>query len=162
MDWQLKPLSRHSSLSGNSFETGEKVFCFIHKDEAGELHRSDLKESEVENFTSSHKILGRWTRIVKEKSEEEKEAKQQTLKSAEDIFIALFDDPTYDDEKETLKQILALFLERKRIIKRLKPTDPNTSTYFHKQSSRNFVVPNSPIEPSQLLKIQEQLQSLVI
>lgn len=162
MDWQLKPLSRQSTFSGNSFETNEIVYCFIHKDPSGELIRSDIKADEIEAFTQDKVILGRWTRKVKEKNEEEKEAAAQTLKSAEDIFLSLYEEDSHEEEKNILKQILALFLERKRIIKRVKKTDKDTATYYHKASDRHFDVPMARLEPEQILKIEEQLRNIVI
>lgn len=164
MDWQLKPVSRQSSTSGQKFTPGESVVCFIFKNNQGQLERADVQESETEAFPQTNDILARWTRVIKEPDEELKEAKKQTIQSAEDIFLSLFDEENSTDcqERDILKQFIALMLERKRILKRLNTKEKEVQEYLHSSTQRTFKVPMHPLEPQQILTIQEQLQNLII
>lgn len=162
MEWQIKPLGRESALSGAAFEVGETIICFIHLDESGDIQRADIRASEVEAFPRPESILGRWQREVKPKGEGEREARKQTLASAEELFISLYaaeDSGMVVDERDALKQMLALMLERKRVLRPLSQSG-ETRDYLHVRTRENFNVPFRDIEPGLLLRVREILHSL--
>lgn len=64
-------------------------------------------------------------------------------------------------DKDTLKYLLALMLERKRILKpvgRPKPGEP--TLYRHPKLERTFTVPAVNISGEAVLRVQEQLQAI--
>lgn len=164
MDWQLKPLARHSTMSGHPFTPGDAVVCLIHKNDAGELQRSDLLESELDHFTTAALVLGRWTRIVKEPEDEAREAREQQLASSEDLFLSFYaEDAVADDpDRDVLKQLLALLLERRRVLKARGRPVQGIQLYWHSRTQREYPVPVRDFDPDQLARIQGQLDMLIV
>ena len=88
-------------------------------EEAGEL-RQDLLEAEAGEFSPTGELLGRWVRLVVEPDAEAKNA-PATLQSAEGFFLSLYEGSSEEEapaeEKQALRHLLALMLERKRVLR---------------------------------------------
>lgn len=166
MDWQIKPLAHKSAVSGETLNIGEKVVCFIFVDENAEIQRIDIREQETEQFPRPESILGRWTRVVKSRGEEEREAREQQMATAEDIFFSLFNVADGDEEtvseRETLKQVLALMLERKRILRSQGKVKDGYQHYLHVKTKRELSVSMHELTVDQLISLQEKLEALVL
>ncbi len=164
MDWQFKPPARESSVSGEAFSEGEIVVCILHLDEENQLQRADLREEEADNFTAPGGILGRWRREVKAPNEEAKEARRQLMATTEELFLSLFEesDPEGEQDRAVLKQLLALMLERKRVLRRTGPMVDGVQRYRHPKQEREYDVPMDDLDPEKLTRVQEQLQLLVV
>lgn len=163
MDWQIKPLARECAVSGKPFEIGDEVVCFLFRDEEGQLQRADVAAPKVEEFPRPDAVLGRWGREVKPRSEEEREARANALATTEELFLSLFqqDSPELADDRELFKQVLALMLERKRILRSQgRPVD-GVQTYLHVRSKEIYPVQATDPDPSALMRIQEELNMLV-
>lgn len=163
--WQVKPLSRKSGASGEIFKAGATVICYVFHEEEGELVRTDILEEEVDSFEIPKNLLAKWIRKVKD----EKEAESQTgfLSNVEEMFFSLYKDV---DEKvrertirkqEVLKQLLGLILEKKRMLRRLKTKDKGIITYTHIATKKEYRVTEATLDLEEILKIQEQLGSLI-
>lgn len=157
MDWSIQPFSKKSAASGECFEAGETVVSLIYKDDTGLLQRMDLKDHEISGRSLPPRVLGRWTHAVKAKQERSQE-KQEHLQSAEALFLSLFEeDPegqlsqgplgpienseALDQDKAILKLILALMLERKRMLKPITAAiDPKELSYIHVRSQRAYAI----------------------
>lgn len=158
----VKPLSSKSVVSGESFSPGEKIICYLFKDEQGEWQRADIKESEAEQYHLPTEVLGKWAREVKECEENDREMQQQMLQSSEELFFSLFDNPTASDDVDVMKHLLALLLERKRIVKAISKREGAFIRYVHTKTKREFDVPNRDFDPEALVSIQAQLEQLII
>lgn len=141
------------------------------RNEEGQLERADVKADEESNFPQREAVLGRWGRVVKEKQDEEREARQQVLASSEELFLSLFPEETDaavadsaepDPDVEALKQVLGLMLERKRILKPIAQLPGGYQVYRHTKSKVNYKVSTADLAPEQLLRIQESLNALVL
>lgn len=163
MDWQIQPLARRCALTNEPLETGERIACFLYRDEQGQLARADVRESAAGDFHCAGAILGRWGRTVKDRGEEEREARQQQLASTEELFLSLYqmEDDSPNREREALKQLLALLLERKRVLRPQGPPKDGLALYLHIRSKQSYPVPMHDIPLEQLLPLQEQLATLV-
>ena len=166
MDWQIKPLARKSAVSDDNFEIGERVVCLVYLNDASELTRDDVRVSELEAYTMPDKLLGRWERIVKREGEEERAAQRQAMATAEGLFLALFENEDGVGAQDVivtdaLKQVLALMLERKRILKRKGSLSEGKQCYRYVKTGQELEVPMDDIDPSTLVTIQEQLDGLV-
>lgn len=163
MDWQFKPPARESTLTGEAFEEGERVACVLYLDEAGQLQRADLHEREAESFSAPGGVLGRWRREVKAPDEEAREARKQLMATTEELFLSLFEQDGQEGqtERDVLKQLLGLMLERKRVIKRIGGTVEGVQKYRHPKQEREYDVPMGELNPQLLISVQEQLQLLV-
>lgn len=162
MEWRIKPPSRQSFFTGEAFVPGERIVCFLYLDETGEIQRADLRESEVEQFPKPESVIGRWTREVKERDEEEKEARKQMLASTEELFLSLFSgEEEVSPEKALLQQVLALMLERRRVLRAEGRPSNGKQKYLHVRTKEVYVVPDQELDPVEVMRIQEQLSMLV-
>jgi hypothetical protein len=90
-----------------------------------------------------------------------KETQKQTLLSAEELFLSLFlEDNTSLQEREGLKQILALLLERKRILKPQGLPHQQTQSYLHVKTGIVYNVSIGSIDPNFLNVIKQQVKAL--
>lgn len=168
MDWTVQPFSRKSAATGASFEAGEQVVSFVYKDAKGELQRLDLRHSELETSSLPQNILGRWTHAVKQKAEREN-AKQKVLPSAEACFLSLFDEDSLDTPSENtllqkdqalLQQLLALMLERKKIL-RPKETLDGSLVYIHVASQKTYTIPALAYSKEDLERVTTSLKRIL-
>lgn len=166
-DWQIKAHSRKSSVSGEVFETGSKIICYIYHSEHGEeeLVRTDIREEELGTFEVPKNLLARWTQVVKDRKNNE--GQKQTLGNIEELFLSLYEEIDEVDKKknskkgEILKQLLGLILERKRILKRLKIKDKRIITYLHIATKKEYEVNELDLDLEEIAKMQEQLEILI-
>lgn len=165
MEWQIKTIARKSSLSGEVFNPGDRVVCLIYKDDAaGELGRADLRPGEVDLFELPGGVLGRWSRQVKDPDDESAHARD-TMASAEDFFFSLYENETAGarEESDMLKHLLALMLERKRVLRPI--GDRRTSgeqRYLHVKTKRELQVPITDISTGLMLKIEDTLGDIIL
>ncbi len=165
MDWQIRPLSKKSSVSGADFSPGDRVICAIFEGEFGVLDREDFLKDELESFQFRGNILGKWERVVSENPEEdERAARRMALAGSEDFFLSLFDEASgvETEEKDLIKQMLSLLLERKRVLKARGRPAGGVQKYLHTASGRELDVPQKDLTQDLVLKIQQQLDSLML
>ncbi len=158
MDWAIKSLSRASFISGQAFTPGEKVACVIFRGPEG-LQRADLSETEALEWQPPGEVLGRWHRKAEDESEAAK--RRLSLASAEEVFLALNQEPGgAGEEKDLLLQLLALLLERKRLLRpQGKPADGKLR-YLHPRLQQEFFVPHQELTPELVSSLREQLHHL--
>jgi len=164
MDWQIKPLSKKSSLSGTDLSVGDEVVSLVYIGENALIERIDILKSELENTPLPKNIIGRWERKVSENpDQDEKFARKLALASSEDLFLSLFDNESVDaPQKDIIKMLLALQLERKRILKSVTHLQNGIQTYIHVSSKREFQVRQIDIDDTLIINIQSQLDTLII
>ncbi|MFP4157902.1 MAG: hypothetical protein ACLFU4_09825 [Opitutales bacterium] len=163
MEWQIKTISRKSSRSGEPFAPGDVAVSIIYLDAQEGVARADLHESELDEFELPGELLGRWRRVIKDPDEASVQA-GETLASAEDFFFSLFenemDAPT--EERDMLKHLLALMLERKRVLRALGRRKGEASlTYLHVKSKTELTVPVRDMSRELMLKIEDTLGDLI-
>jgi len=165
MEWHFKSIARKSSLSQAPFNPGERVVCLIFKDvEAGEMGRADVLPDEVDTYELPGEPLGRWTRVVKDPGDESVNVRE-TVASAEDFFLSLYDNDQAGAQAETdaLKHLLALMLERKRVVRALgKRQVEGTQLYRHVKTKQELEVPVVEISTDLMLKIQDTLGDIIL
>lgn len=162
--WQFKSLADVSTVSGTSFKSGERILSFLFKNEDGELTRADIREEEEDAFQASGPILGRWSQVAFDTNEDSKASKYQALQSIEEWFFSLYELERSETEKEIpiIKQLLALVLERKRILRLLGPVKGGRARrYLHLKSKREYKVPSLNLMTASTLKIVERLNVLL-
>ena len=166
MDWQIKPFSRRCGVTGKPFEDGERYtsFLLIEK-ETGELARLDVAESEAEGFQPEGELICRWSRDFRKEPDGGPSARQQR-ESIESVFVSLFESESGEEEdteeRETLKQVLGVFLERKRILKdRGFCHDGAFQVMEHRKTANVYLVPTGRMTPESLPRIQETLGELL-
>ena len=165
MEWQIKTIAPNSTLSGEAFNPGDRVVCLIFKcKEAGELGRADLRPCEVEAFGPPNKVLGRWTRVVKD-PDNDNTSLSETMASAEDFFFSLFENESPDgkEESDMLKHLLSLMLERKRILRAIGVRKSiGEQTYRHVKTKKMIQVPIMDIYTELMLKIEDTIGDIIL
>lgn len=162
IEWSIKPSSKQSCATGQVFVPGEKIISFLYKDEnTQELQRIDVRADELESYTLPSAILGFWSFIAKPICEEKSMMALKKIHSAEELFISLFDSDSVIEEKDILKQLLALMLERKRILKTSTKHRIGIIEYIHTKTKVVYSVNFQEWEASKMLDIQEKLHTLL-
>lgn len=151
-------MSHRCALTGNPFNEGDEVICLICRSPQGELTRFDVLRAEIDNFSVSGEIIGQWKRIITlEKSG--KVNLQQQLANQEEFFFSLFNGEK-SREKEVLKQLLALLLEKKRIIRPVGDFSDGIQNYVHIRTKETFKISISDILPEELTSIENVFEML--
>jgi len=171
MEISLRGVSKVSHLSDHVFTTDDEVTSYLIRTEAGELDRIDVLVDEASGWNPEGVVLCRWTHPIKEVDETDAAAKRLATQSAEELFLALLDannadEATEDDtvakqaeeDRAVLLSLLALMLERKRVI-RARPG--RTGLYWHVKLKKELKVPKEMITPEQLMRIEAELGSII-
>lgn len=165
LDWQIKPLAKKSALSEREIKPGDTVVCAVFINEAGELDRIDSHKDEFDDSKVSGKVIGKWERVVSAHPEEdERAARRMSLESSEDFFVSLFDENSavQTEEIDVVKQMLALLLERKKILRPVGRPKGGIQKYVKPSTKREFDVPQKNLDEELVIKIQNQLGSIII
>lgn len=162
MEWQVKPIARTCAVTGRELVPGDLVTCIVHKPIGGMMERSDVLRDRAQEFSTEGLVLGRWNREVKERGEEERALQAQLLASREEFFLSLYEDPSDPaGEKAILKYILALLLERRRLIKAQGPAVDGQAPYLHVRTQQVLQVPAIDLQPSDIQRVQSTLDLLI-
>jgi hypothetical protein len=160
MDWDIKSLARASFASGQTFAQGEQVTCLIFRGPEG-LQRADLTQAEAAEWRPPGALLGRWVRRMTDEGEDERARRRQSLASAEEVFLALVQEgDAAGPDTELLLQVLALQLERKRILRPLGRPAQGVQRYLHPRLQQEFAVPRHDLTPERVAQLQAQLHRL--
>ncbi len=164
MDWQIKTLSKKSTLSGEHFNPGDRAISLVYVDEsARELARADLHVRELDDLQLPGQALGRWSWTMKDPEEGGSRA-GDTVASAEDFFFSLFENAENAEREESdiLKHLLALMLERKRILRAVGPRQhTGFQTYRHVKTKQELDVPVVEISRELMFKIEDTLGDII-
>lgn len=162
MEWQVKPIARVCAASGAELRAGDHVMCVVFKPVGDEITRCDVLKAHAATFRPEGILLGRWSREVKERGVEEQALRAQLLASREEFFLSLYeDDADPSGEKALLKHILAMLLERKRLIRQVGVADKGLLTYLHSATKQTYLVPVIDLQPAHLLQVAASLDLLV-
>jgi len=162
MEWQVKPITRACAATGRELVPGDLVTCVVHKPVGGLMERVDVLREHAADFRPAGLVLGRWNREVKERGEEERAQRAQLLASREELFLSLFEDPADPTgEKAILKHLLALLLERRRIIKAAGPAADGMTPYLHVRTQQLLPVPAIDLQPEDIQRVQSTLDLLI-
>jgi len=162
MDWQVKTVSGKSSVSERPFVPGQEVFSFLLRGEDGALERMDIHADEREELKSAGELLGWWRQTLREK-QNEAQLRRLALETSEGLFVSLFEpelEPSED--RDMLKFLLAIVLERKRVIKPVASSgEKGFRRYRMAKTDEIFEIPEMSFDPVRFLKIQDQLTAVV-
>jgi hypothetical protein len=155
--------AKASAVTGRAFEAGDTV-CSLLVDEGRAYSRIDLLAAEADGWSAGKKkILCRWKWTVKPRDAKAREDQKQNALQGEELFAALCAEAAPEEvatpealaERETLRHLLALALQRRRILK----ADPARPGYYiHAQTKEAFHAPEpATLDPAVIRKAAEGL-----
>ncbi len=165
-DWQIQSFSRQSAHTGKAFEPGDTVICLLIEDLKEGISRVDVLESEVEAFQINQgEIIGRWVRTIKDPGQD-KTDKNEELQTTEELFISLAQSKSETDTESTedsnaLLYLLALFLERKRVLKSKRGSRADKILFTHVKTKEDYAIKSVSITPELMIRIQDSVGMLV-
>lgn len=172
MELSLQSVSSRCHVTGRGFSDGDRVVSFLVRgaspDPSAEkvtvdtVGRFDVLEAEQGNFATAGRVACRWVQIFKARKAGENPERNLKL-TAESLFLALSDPATERTvENDRLLQVLALMLERKRVLRpKGRSADGSRAVYEHAKLKSLHEVSASELSPEFFLSIQEQLAALV-
>lgn len=177
MELTLQSLSPRCHVSGRDFAEGDRVISFLVRGVVPEgltgkeaaaaaeaVLRYDVLESELAGFTTTGTVACRWAQVFKPRKTGENPERNLKL-TAESLFLAL-SDPANERtvENERLLQVLAIMLERKRVLRPKGRSGGGADAkqiYEHTKQKTLHEVQAADLSPEFFLSIQEQLAALV-
>lgn len=180
MELSLQSLSPRCHVSGRDFADGDRVVSFLVRapalaaeraggagkggDGAEGIVRCDVAAAEQANFAAPGPVVCRWVQVFKPRKAGENPERNLKL-TAESLFLTLSDPATERTvENERLLQVLAIMLERKRVLRPKVKTGAGAAArqiYEHAKLKSLHEVAAAELSPEFFLSIQEQLAALV-
>ncbi len=173
MELTLQSLSPRCHVSGREFAEGERVASFLvrgaqpgpapEKPDPEAVGRFDVALEEAGAFVAPGPVVCRWTQVFKPRKAGADNPERALKLTAESLFLAL-SDPANERtvENERLLQVLAMMLERKRVLRpKGRTADKQRMVYEHAKAKTLHEVPAAELSPEFFLSIQEQLAALV-
>jgi len=164
MEMTLQTLAPRCHQTARDFVEGERVVSFLVRDvsQGGTVIRFDVAESAQADFQNPGPVACRWVQVFKIRKASDNPERALKL-TAETLFLAL-SDPANERtvETERLLQVLALMLERKRVLRaKGRSSDKTRLVYEHAKLHSLHEVESADLSPEFFLSIQEQLAALV-
>ncbi|MCG8525624.1 MAG: hypothetical protein MI748_04535 [Opitutales bacterium] len=164
-DWQIQSFSRKCAVSGESFEPGDQVICLLVDNLSGELGRVDIRKDKEEELQLEGEIVGRWNRVIKPPESQNTQDKKQEVQSVEDLFVSMVESTDVEIRSNSTKcmvYILALFLERKKVLKVIKKSGipQNFLNFRHPKMEKDFLVESIEMTPENMGHIEKNLNIL--
>jgi len=162
MELTLHPLAKTCRASGRAFAEGDRIICRLVREASGEIARHDVLASEEAAYVKPGFVFCTWAVAYTARRAEEKPDRALKL-TAENLFVTLADPATEPNEANTpLLQVLALMLERKKILRpRGHTADGARQIFEHAKSHQLYEVPVGVLDEAFFVAIQSQLEVLV-
>ncbi|MDB6153245.1 MAG: hypothetical protein JWL90_1698 [Chthoniobacteraceae bacterium] len=161
IDWSIQSRADRCSLTGKTFEDGEYFYTVLYDENAG-FRREDLSEAAwKERKEEGVKPFSFW----RSKFEVPPPAPPEALgkQTAEELLRRYMADNT--PEHLNVRYILALMLERKRLLKEVETKTGAdgllTRIYMHSKTGEIFVIPDPQLHLDQIMVVQTQVAELL-
>lgn len=159
-DWTIQGRSHQCAATGHPFAEGEYFYTLLYYDK-GDFRREDLCEEAFKSRNENMVPFSFWRSKYEPPIPQHVDA--VTKQTAEDLLRKYMDDTSV--EHGNARYILALMLERKRILKEreVKRADDGALTriYEHGKTGEIFVIPDPELRLDQVAEIQQQVATLL-
>jgi len=155
-DWEIRKRSDTCTATQRPFREGELFYTVIFREGDG-FRREDLSDEAWSARTGSETPLAFWrsTFELPPPPPPEPLAKQD----AESILRKLIEENS--ETTKNARYILALMLERKRLLKPMDSTDSDVLIYERAQTGEIFLIPNPRLSLAQVPEIQREVSALL-
>ncbi len=164
-EWQIQSFSRKCAHSEETFKPGDRVTCLLIESVSEGLIRRDVLEEFEEQIQTDGLIVGRWVRTIKPPESAETEEQKHHAQTVEELFISMAESVEVEIRSNSTKcmiYILALFLERKKILKsiRVRGIPQNYINFHHVKSKEEYLVEAVEMTPENMAHIEQNLSVL--
>lgn len=155
-DWDIKSRSHACSRTGRGFEEGERFYTVLTRQGEGFI-REDLCEEAWRQRNDNIQPFSFW----QSKYEPPAPAPPEPLPKddAEALLRALVREN--DPARRNARYVLALMLERKRLLHPLESNDPGMLVYEHAATGETIVIENPRLGLDQIPDVQREVGELL-
>ena len=155
-DWEIRKRSDLCTLTQRPFREGESFYTALYR-EADTFRREDICEEAWADRPADPPPFSFW------KSEFElpppPPPEPLAKQDAESILRKLIEENA--DTTKNARYILAVMLERKRLLKPMESTDPDVLVYERTGTGETFLIPNPRLALSQVPEVQKEVSALL-
>ena len=155
-DWEIRKRSEICTMSQRPFHEGESFYTAIFREGDG-FRREDVTEEAWASQPAGDTPVAFW----RSKFELPPPPPPEPLakQDAESILRKLIEENS--DATKNARYILALMLERKRLLKPMESTDPDVLVYERAQTGETFLIPNPRLSLAQVPDVQREVSALL-
>jgi len=155
-DWEIRKRSDVCTRTQRPFREGEFFYTAIFREGEG-FRREDVAEEAwaAQDGTEAPFSFWRAKFEMPPPPPPEPLAKQD----AESMLRKLIEENS--DATKNARYILALMLERKRILKPMESTDPDVLVYERAETGETFLIPNPRLTLAQVPEVQREVSALL-
>jgi len=161
-DWTIQSRSGRCAVSGRDFAEGETFYTLLFRERAG-FRREDLAEDAWKDRQANPKAHQPYS-FWRSKFEPPAPAAPEALakETAEDLLRSYMTEQ--DEGHANARYILALMLERKRLLKQVEVKEDihgRTLVYEHVKTGEVFIVPDPDLRMDQIEAVQNEVAALL-
>jgi hypothetical protein len=155
-EWEIKSRARFCARTGKPFEEGECFYTLLFRDGDG-FRREDITEQAWNERNDNIQPFSFW----RSKYEAHQPPPSDPLRKedAESLLRRLVSEA--NPASVNARYILALILERKRILRPIQSSDEGLLVYEHAGSGESIVVPNPRLSLDQLSAVQNEVYEML-
>ena len=156
-DWEIRKRSDLCTATQRPFEEGEFFYTALYR-EADGFRREDVSEEAWAARGEEPRPCSVW----RSKFEMPPPPPPEPLakQDAESILRRLVEEQA--ETTRNARYILALMLERKRILKPMPSEDDSVMVYEHAQTGETFLIPNPHLRLEQVPEVQREVSALLV
>jgi hypothetical protein len=158
-DWTIQSRSGRCAATGRDFAEGEFFYTLLFRERAG-FRREDISEEAWKSRDAARQPYSFW----RSKFEPPPAAPPEALgrETAEDLLRRYMSG--HDEGHANARYILALMLERKRLLKQIEAKEDihgRTLVYEHVKTGEVFIIPDPGLRLDQLESVQDEVAALL-
>lgn len=155
-DWDIKSRSHHCSKTGREFHGGEFFYTLLLRDGEG-FRREDLSEEAWKERNENIQPFSFWRRKYEAPAPPPPDPIPRD--DAEGLLRCLIEEN--NSAHKNVRYILALMLERKRLLKPMESRDDDMLVYEHTVSGETFVIANPHLSFDQIPDVQREVSAML-
>ena len=155
-EWEIKSRAHCCARTGKQFGQGEYFYTLLFRDGEG-FRREDLSEEAWANRNENIEPFSFWR--SKYETREPSAPEPLPKDDAESLLRRLI--ANQDPASTNARYILALMLERKRILRPVESRDPGLLVYEHSTSGETFVVSNPDLSLESIPAVQNEVYGML-
>jgi hypothetical protein len=155
-EWDIRSRARFCARTGKPFEEGESFYTLLFR-EGDRFRREDISEKAWNERNENIQPFSFW----RSKYEALQPPPSEPLRKedAENLLRRLVSEA--DPASTNARYILALILERKRILRPIESSDDGLLVYEHAGTGESIVVPNPRLSLDQLSAVQNEVYEML-